>query len=131
MLTAGHILSWDRGDRRSRSPCAWPTWFPPAAVRKGDAALHNRVRFGHLVRFEADGEYVVAFSGARDTESRHRKDPGWIPRTSTATTPKKPQRIPDGKGVYSFTVKARKGVREVGIKSFRFGEGPVFVKEFT
>ena len=42
-----------------------------------------------------------------------------------------PQRIPDGKGVYSFTVKAKRGVREVGIKSLRFGEGPIFVKKFT
>jgi hypothetical protein len=102
---------------------------PAGSSRNGDAALHNRVRFGHLVRFEADGEYVVSFSGAGYTESRHRRD-----RMDTAYVDgddAEPQRIPDGKGVYSFTVTAKKGVREVGIKSLRFGEGPVFVKEFT
>ncbi len=102
---------------------------PSDYKRGGDFAMQNGRRIGHLVRFEADGEYVVSFGGGGFTEPRHRRDRKLAAYVDGVFTD--PQDIPDSKAEYSFTVKATKGVWEVGIKSMVFGEGPFYMKEFT
>ncbi|MCY3019355.1 MAG: DUF4838 domain-containing protein [Planctomycetota bacterium] len=103
--------------------------IPSEYARGGDCCMQNGRRFGHFVRFETDGDYIVSFNGTGYTEPRHRKDRTIAAYVNGVFT--EPQPIPDGKGEHSFTVKAAQGVWEVGIQSMVFGEGPFYLKEFT
>ena len=98
---------------------------PADYPRRGDFAMQNGRRIGQFVRFEADGEYIVSFNGTGYTEPQHRKDRKIAAYVDGRFT--EPQSIPDGRGEYSFTVKAAKGVQEVGITSTGFGDGPFFL----
>ncbi len=136
------VKSTGVGAERLANPAAIPTLGPgrpplTVAVTEADVgrpktkdfALQNRSRIGKLVQFEADGEYVVSFTGAGFTDPRHRKDRKLAAYVGDAYAEAQP--IPDAKGEYRFVVKATKGVWEVGLRSMLRGEGPFYMEEFT
>ncbi|MCE9614858.1 MAG: DUF4838 domain-containing protein, partial [Lentisphaerae bacterium] len=130
------------GAERLANPESIPTLgpgMPPISVdvhaadvgraTQKDFAIQNKHRIGKLVRFEADGEYVVSFTGGGFTDPRHRKDRAIAAYVDRQFTEEQP--IPDPKAEHRFIVKATKGVWEVGIQSMRTGEGPFYMSEFT
>ncbi|MBF0244587.1 MAG: DUF4838 domain-containing protein [Planctomycetes bacterium] len=99
--------------------------LPSDFQRGGNFYLNNSRGVGQFVRFEADGDYILKLSGTGYTEPRHGKS-----RIVAAYVNDKfseAQEIPDGKGDYSFTLKATQGIWEVGFKSISSGEGPFFL----
>jgi hypothetical protein len=102
---------------------------PSGYRRGGDFYMQNGGRIGQFVRFEADGEYIVSFTGAGFTDPRHRKDRAMAAYVDDKFTAEQP--VPDARGEHRFTIKATTGVREVGLQSTRTGEGPFYMGEFT